>query len=137
MAVQIDTITRTQPGTAAALQIPLLVVVSEALYRSLRQVELIEQVGRFVLVNFKTFGFCDPEAIICLEASEEGEQFNAAMRRFQAARWRGIIDPSWYKRVEAAVDALRIPLIRLNPAWCEANFVMGWAAEVRAAGKSI
>ena len=138
--MQIDTITRTQPDTVATLQIPLLVVVSEALCMPLRHVEPVQQVGRFALVRYDPQGDTDPDVIVCLEASEEGERFNAAVRRFQAARYRGRAFPrwpDWYAAVTDAMAALFAPLVALNPGRPEADFVMEWAAEVRAAGKSI
>jgi hypothetical protein len=102
------------------------ILAADVLQMPVQSVRLVDQVGRFALVEYMPVADLDPDLVIYCDVG--GHRFHQAIRDFQQARDRGYIHPAeWYQRAKAAARGLIAPLGALNPTPAEADFVLRWA----------
>ncbi|MCK9629266.1 MAG: hypothetical protein M0R37_11845 [Bacteroidales bacterium] len=129
------------PVPATAYPLPSEIAVRSTLTAllglPLHSFEILEQVGRFALVEYHPMGDDDPDIIV---ATGPGNRlFNKLMLRLQEAR-RDDLDwhaERWYQKVASIVETLGACLVEMEAQPDEARLVLTWAAAVRDFGLAI
>lgn len=113
----------------------LAILVSDAIDWPVRDVEIVQRVGRFVLAAYTPVEFFDPQMIVF--EGEDGGAFNRTVGQFQAARQPNVDWREWRSTVRVAMRLVLRRLARLKPSSEEWNFINGWLAHVLATGRTV
>lgn len=117
----------------------VVTVLLAAVYQwPMRNVRVLRQAGRFVLVRYDQWQVMDPEIIITLAEGQAAEKFNSAMLQHQQVRqFPRDSAGDWYRRVMDSVRAAVSPLASLHPDAVEAAFVLRWMLLNAAKGRTV
>jgi len=102
----------------------MLVLLSELFDWPIQQVEIKEQVGRFILLRYRVN--LDPEIVLCIGSNRERREFNSAIARLQEVRRGSPCYPrEWRHRAVQAAAAVK----KILATWAypdEQVFVENW-----------
>jgi hypothetical protein len=105
-----------------------------------KQVDILEQVGRFVIVDYLPHAGYDPDVLLFLEDRPEAEEFHKAIRVYQDVRRVPVsLDPpKWMKMAEQAAREYLVPAFeKLEPDTDERMFVDRYVQQIINLGLSI
>jgi hypothetical protein len=105
-----------------------------------KQVDILEQVGRFVIVDYLPHAGYDPDVLLFLEDRPEAEEFHKAIRVYQDVRRLPVSTgpPQWMKMAEQAAKDYLVPAFeKLEPEADERMFVDDYVQQIINLGLSI
>ena len=124
------------PPSVHVTQRELDILTASVLQRAVSEVRLVEQCGRFLLIDYTPKGYSDPQMIVAWMPG--ATDFHEAMIQFQRTRedWFAEEGP-WYRNCMEAAKQVLGPLARLYPHIAEAEFTIGWLLHTVATGQRI
>ncbi|MBU0777515.1 hypothetical protein KKH23_06705 [Patescibacteria group bacterium] len=114
----------------------LVILTAHILQHPVNAVEIVEQCGRFLQVDYTPKGYHDPQMIVAWMPGAGA--FHEAMMNFQQAREGHFArEGPWYRACMEQAKRVLGPLARLHPHVVEAEFTIGWLLYTVATGQRI
>lgn len=114
------------------------ILAAEVLSWPVTKIDITQQVGRFVLIEYTALQGRDPDLLLVLSWSAAARKFHQIVERFQDLRRHTRIDPgNWYRLAKPYLREIVAPLWLLEPTTAEAAFVMRWFMLSIAQGRRI
>jgi hypothetical protein len=113
------------------------IITADTLGEPVRDVAVLDGVGRFVRIEYEPLESYDPDIVLALVPG--AQPFHRAVLEFQRGRYGYPYSgwDKWYRKMKDLARALVPPLLRLQPHPLEADFVVRWALSVCAHGRTI